>query len=555
MNRPLLGMCCALVAAYGCQQVAGLDDFQSAQRVGSGGQGGSGSGGVDGNAGQGGTADGGNASSTGGKSSGGSANTGGKGGTDTGGASSGGSGSGGENTGGSNTGGSGTGGGASACATNNGGCDEHADCADNGSGAVCTCQPAYLGSGETCVLRTVRVGLAAYDPPPSVFTGSPVISRDGRFVAFSSTDETLVSGDSNGKSDIFVRNLVTGVIELVSVGNNEAQSNGMSRYPAISGDGRYVVFSSIATNLIPVADTNGYEDVFIRDRTEGTTQRVSVASNGTQGNAAALMADVSDNGRYVAFASYAANLVTDDTNGAIDIFLRDLTTNTTTRESIRSDESQDNDSATRPAISADGSRIAFESMGSMGLSDAGGFSDIFVRDRTAGTTTRVSKSTGGAQSDGASAAAAISGDGRYVAFHSTGTNLVSGDLDDNTEVFLHDLSNGQTTRVALSSTGAVGNSNSSAPALSYDGRYVAFGSQSDNLVTGDTNALRDVFVFDRQAATTVRVSVSALGAQSDGASRYPSISGDGSAIAFDSAATNLVPDDTNELIDLFVRRR
>ncbi len=591
MNRRLLGMCWALVAASGCQKIAGLDEFESAQSVGGAGEGSSTSGGAFGNAGEGGAADGGTSGSTGGKSSGGSASTGGTdtGGTDTGGtssggantggsttggtnsggtgtggdntggastggASTGGSGTGGVSTGGASTGGSGTGGGAGACATDNGGCDENATCTDTGSGVSCQCKPAYLGDGASCMLRTERVGLAAFDPPPVAFTGSPSISRDGRFVAFSSTDATLVAGDTNAKSDIFVRNLLTGSVERVSVSNGEAEANGASRYPAISSDGRYIVFSSIATNLVS-GDTNGFEDVFIRDRTAGTTLRVSVASNGTQGNAVAYMADVSDNGRYVAFASDASNLVTGDTNGSIDIFLRDVTSNTTTRESILSDETQASGDSTRPAISGDGTRIAFESLATMGLVDAGGATDIFVRDRTAGTTIRVSESSSGAHPSELSNAAAISGDGRYVAFYSLGTNLVTGDTEGNGDVFVHDLTSGETTRVSVSSAGVAGDGGSSAPSLSADGRYVAFGSMATNLVANDTNAQRDVFVFDRTTNTTVRVSVSGLGVEGDGASRYASISGDGSIIAFDSAATNLVSDDTNGLVDLFVRRR
>jgi Tol biopolymer transport system component len=590
MNRRLLGMCLALVAAYGCQQIAGLDEFESAGSAGS--VGGSASGGVDGSAGEGGAPDGGSSGSTGGKSSGGSANTGGdntgggSGGDNTGGASTGGAntggantggdntggdntggagtggetggtntggaGTGGDNTGGGSTGGNGTGGGTGACATNNGGCDENADCTDNGSGAVCTCQPAYLGSGDTCAARTERVGTAAFDPPPVAFTGSPVVSRDGRFVAFSST-EPLVASDTDAKSDIYVRNLLTGAIELVSLSNTEVQANGACRFPSISGDGRYVVFSSIANNLVP-GDTNGFEDVFIRDRTAGTTLRVSVASNGTQGDALALMADVSDNGRYVVFASDATNLVTGDTNGSIDIFLRDVTGNTTTRQSVLSNGTQASGDSTRPAISADGNVIVFESLATMGLVDAGGAADVFVRNVTAGTTTRVSVSSSGAQSNGVSNAPAISGDGNVVAFYSLGTNLVTGDTEGNGDVFVRNLTTSETTRVSVSSTGVAGDDPSASPSLSTDGRYVAFSSIATNLVSGDTNAVGDIFVFDRQSSSTARVSVSGLGVQADGRSRYPSISGDGRVVAFDSAATNLVSDDTNGLVDLFVRR-
>jgi Tol biopolymer transport system component len=185
--------------------------------------------------------------------------------------------------------------------------------------------------------------------------------------------------------------------------------------------------------------------------------------------------------------------------------------------------------------------------------DTNGFWDIFVHDRQTGQTTRVSLSTGGAQADSHSLFPAISGDGRYVAFESIATNLVANDTNGVVDVFVHDRNGGQTTRASVSGGGAQANGGSDKPDISYYGQYVTFQSDATNLVTGDTNAARDVFVHNRINGDTTRASVSTGGVQGDNASHLPKITGNGAAVAFSSTATNLVAGDTNAVDDIFVR--
>jgi Tol biopolymer transport system component len=228
----------------------------------------------------------------------------------------------------------------------------------------------------------------------------------------------------------------------------------------------------------------------------------------------------------------------------------------TTRVSVSSAGAEGNNNSGSTSISADGRYVAFDS-GASNLvpGDTNGRSDVFVHDRQTAATTRVSVSSAAAQGNDHSYAPSISADGRYVAFYSHATNLVPGDTNATHDVFVHDRQTAATTRVSVSSAGAQANGGSDKPSISADGRYVAFESQASNLVAGDTNATEDVFVHDRQTGTTTRVSVSSAGAQGDGHSNAPSISADGRYVAFHSGATNLVPTDTNNWYDVFVHDR
>jgi Tol biopolymer transport system component len=263
-----------------------------------------------------------------------------------------------------------------------------------------------------------------------------------------------------------------------------------------------VAFESHATNLVP-GDTNNAHDVFVRDREAGPIERVPLAADGGRANGESYSPSLSADGRFVAFESYATDLVPGDTNGQ---------------------------------------------------------RDIFVRDRQAGTTERVSLTADGAQAGGNSTSLSLSADGRFVAFVS-GDNLVPGDTNGVTDVFVRDRQAGVTERVSVGAGGAQADEASSLPSLSADGRLVAFVSDAANLVPGDTNGQRDIFVRDRQAGTTERVSLTADGAQAGGAtgsssrSLSPSLSADGRFVTFDSVAANLVPGDTNNAPDVFVHAR
>jgi hypothetical protein len=371
-------------------------------------------------------------------------------------------------------------------------------------------------------------------------------------------------------------NASLGTTALVSVDSGGVQGNGLSEHPAISDDGRYVAFDSLASNLVP-SDTNGVKDVFLRDRLAGETERVSVSSAGVPGNGDSVSPATNSDGRYIAFQSFAANLVSGDTDACEleqpppdppimyncpDIFVRDRQTSTTERVNLSSAEEQAVGESWFPAISGDGRYVAFYSGAANLVSgDTNNVEDIFVRDRQAGTTVRVSLASGGAQANGASDGwLAISGTGRFVAFTSDATNLVAGDTNAAADVFVRDRDTDvdgtfdevaavSTTRVSVDSAGAQSNDESFYAAISADGRYVAFGSAATNLVADDTNGFPDVFVRDRQTATTARVSLDSAGVQGNAGSFATAISADGRYVAFQSFATNLVVGDTNAFCD------
>jgi Tol biopolymer transport system component len=429
---------------------------------------------------------------------------------------------------------------------------------------------------------TTRVSVASDGSQGNGDSGhwnGPSISADGRYVVFASYASNMVSGDTNGEYDVFVHDRQTGQTTRVSVASDGTQGNGGSSggswgaKPSISADGRYVAFVSSASNLVS-GDTNdfcGYYhdencmDVFVHDRQTGQTTRVSVASDGAQGNEESWNPSISADGRYVAFASEASNLVSGDTNDTNDAFVHDRQTGQTTRVSVASDGGQGNDWSGGPSISADGRYVAFESIASNLVSgDTNDFcgyyhddncGDIFIHDRQTGQTTRVSVASDGTQGNEESTWLSISADGRYVAFASLASNLVSGDTNGGADVFVHDRQTGQTTRVSVASDGTQGNGDSYFPSISADGRYVAFSSYAGNLVSGDTNGEADIFVHDRQTGQTTRVSVASDDSQGNEESRWLSISADGRYVAFASEASNLVSGDTNGETDVFVHDR
>jgi Tol biopolymer transport system component len=327
----------------------------------------------------------------------------------------------------------------------------------------------------------------------------------------------------------------------------------------LSGDGRYLAFSSPAYNLVE-SDTNGAADMFVRDRQTGDLIRVSVNSAGVQGNANSASGMISAAGRYVAFVSSATNLVAGDTNGTADLFVHDLQTGQTTRVNLGSTGQQSNGSLpASPSISADGRYITWNTNSTnLVPADTTPDTDVYVRDTVAGTTALVSVSSAGVKGNGDSSAPSISADGRYITFSSLAGNLVAGDTNGTSDLFLHDMQTGQTMRVNVNNNGdqAVGAQPTTA-ALSADGRYVVWSSVATNLVAGDTNASRDVFRRDLVSGVTTRVNVTPAGGQSAGDlaafTIRVTVSADGRYVSFNSAATDLVAGDTNNTADAFVR--
>jgi Tol biopolymer transport system component len=405
--------------------------------------------------------------------------------------------------------------------------------------------------------ETRRISVSSSGHQGDAGSTFPSISADGLSVAFESTASNLVGGDTNGHGDVFFHNRLNGQTEIDSVGAGSVLGNSDSIRPSLSADGRYLVFDSGANNLVP-GDTNGQSDVFLRDRVLGTTQRLSISSGGVPGDDDSYVASISADGRYVAFYSYASNLVSGDTNGVPDVFVRDRLSAVTERVSLSSSGVQGNGTSREPSISGDGRFVAFQSDATNLISsDTNGFTDIFVRDRLNGTTVRASVNNAGWYANGNCTYPAISADGRFVTFASVATNLIGPlafDTNGVEDVFCRDLVNGGTSRLSVSAS-EEGNGLSSSPSISGDGRFVAFQSRASNLVSGDTNGDYDIFVRDRSANTIERVSRASNGTQGNEASVAPTISADGRLVAFMSTADNLVTGDSNDEWDVFLHDR
>ncbi len=346
-----------------------------------------------------------------------------------------------------------------------------------------------------------------------------------------------------------------GNMELVSLATGGVSGHGDSHESTISADGRFVAFASIADDLI-LGDTNGAFDVFVRDMQLGVTERVSVSSLGVESDGASERPDISADGRFVVFESTASNLVsTPDLNGLRDIYVHDRQTGQTRRVSTTIAAIDTDGASTDAAISADGAVIAFRSEATNLIAgDLNGVADVFVEDSALSTLVRVSVSSAGAEANAFSGqllGVDVSGDGRFVAFASFATNLVPGDLNASSDIFVRDRLNSTTERVSLTNAGAEADWTSRSATISDDGNIVAFDSAATNLVAGDLNASPDCFVRDRAAGTTTIISIAEDDTQGSSFSRGPMVSGDGNVVCFESFASELVPDDTNGVLDAF----
>lgn len=377
-------------------------------------------------------------------------------------------------------------------------------------------------------------------------SGAPAFSADGRFIAFQSDATNLVPGDTNGVTDVFVVSRRTGKIERVSLGRKGAEANGICMFPMISGDGRYVTFTSDASNLVP-GDTNGTVDIFVYDRFTRRTTRVSVASNGSEANGGGVFSSISPDGRFVAFQSDADNLVPGDTNGFPDVFLHDRVRHTTIRVSVDSNGNQGNGVSALPdgqsLVSAYGRDVAFVSTAdNLVPGDTNSTGDIFVRDIGRGITSRASVATGGGQADGPNGSfqSSISANGRFVAFYSDAPNL--GVPRDITKVFVRDRKSNTTAMVSPADDLGY-----SPIEISANGRFAAFTGSQGN---------RALFVRDLRTNAIYEpdLTLSSDPAPQDITFNY-SISGDGRWIAFASASPDIVPGDTNGVGDIFVVER
>ena len=399
---------------------------------------------------------------------------------------------------------------------------------------------------------TTRVSVGPSNAQGNGRSFVPALSADGRYAAFYSDASNLVAGDTNGARDVFVRDLQTGETTRVSVSTSGTEANGDSFAPALSSDGRYVAFASSASNLVD-GDTNDANDVFVRDRQTNTTTRVSVGFDGSQADGGSDQPSLSGDGRLVAFTSAATNITSGDVNGNRDAFVYDRQTGTAVNISVDSTGLQADLDSFTPVLSANGLFVAYTSFADNLIpGDLNEGSDVFVRDLQANTTERVSEYTGHYEGEGDSLRPSISADGRYVAFDSDDWNLVWGDTNDDFDVFVNDRATTVTTRVSIDDSGTQTNGASYRPSISADARYISFYSEASNLVPGDTNGATDVFVHDQRSGATKRISVGSTGAEGNGDSLRPALSSNGRLAVFESDATNLVPGDSNGFTDVFL---
>ena len=344
---------------------------------------------------------------------------------------------------------------------------------------------------------TVLVSVSSTGTQANFNSNSATSTADGRYVAFDTAATNLVHGDTNHVRDVFVRDVSAGTTRRVSVGRGGAQADSVSRDPMISPNGRFVVFDSYASNLVR-GDTNGKQDVFIRDLKTGTTRLVSAGRGGAPANGPSTRPAISANGHFVTFESTATNVVRANTKHGRDIFVRNLSTGRTHLVTAGRAGAPANGSSDDPTISGGGRYVVFASNASnLVARDTNGRSDVFVFDRHSDKTRRVSVGRRGVEANSECFDPVVSANGRYVAFDSYASNLVANDTNHVSDVFVRDLMTGTMRRISVRPGGAETHQNSFQPSISASGRYVAYDSLSSALVANDTNASFDVFLWDK----------------------------------------------------------
>ncbi|HAP76506.1 MAG TPA: hypothetical protein DCR14_10525 [Acidimicrobiaceae bacterium] len=384
----------------------------------------------------------------------------------------------------------------------------------------------------------------------------PEISGNGNFVSFYSNG-SLVDADINSYNDVYVRDLVNGTTELVSVSSDEDLGDNVSYTGEITPDGRFVAFYGLATTLVD-DDTNDTWDVFVRDRQSGTTERVSVASNDDEGNDGSYYTSISDDGRFVVFSTDASNFAGDDTNTAEDIALHDRQTGTTTiisRAFHLPGDPVGNDRSSFPRISGNGQFVVFESYASNLVADDGNnIADIFRYEVATQEIIRVSLTDGEVPANDGSQLARISDDGTKVVFTSYASNLSALKNNDDGGIFLRDITAGTTTYISRGIGNTEANNGAYYSHLSGDGSVVVFESYATNLTSPPTGGNSDIFLHDVATGETIHLSVSSQGVPSGAFAAYPTVSDDGDRVVFMADAA-LAPTDTNNQRDIYLYDR
>ena len=404
---------------------------------------------------------------------------------------------------------------------------------------------------------TTQASVSSEGVQSNSYNYNSMINSNGRYILFISSADNLVAGDTNQSSDVFLRDRINMTTERVSLANDGSQPDGDSSSAAMSDDGRYIVFGSTASNLV-AGEQTFFSQLYVRDRVNGTTQRISVDSNGVLANGSSSSVAMSHDGRYISFSSFATNLVENDTNGKSDVFIHDRLNSTTERISVSSTGVQGNNRSAGSSISADGEKIAFlSSANNLVANDTNNSLDIFVYNLSSGIIQRVSVNSQGVEGDDSSSGAKISSNGQVVSFTSSARNLVPGDTNNLTDVFVHDLVTGVTERISITSDGIQARDYSFSGGLSADGRYVTFTTFDHAFDIGNVDWwYEDVFLHDRLTKTTEIMSVSTDGIQGNEESGRSLISGDGRFVTFESFAKELISGDNGSYTqDIFIRDR
>ncbi|WP_210588045.1 PD40 domain-containing protein [Streptomyces sp. GESEQ-35] len=387
-----------------------------------------------------------------------------------------------------------------------------------------------------------RVTLSATGEQGNGDSYGPQFSADGRFAAFSADASNLVTGDTNGVTDVFVRDLRKGTVERVSVSSGGAQGDQQSSVQAISADGRYVLFRSNARNLVhwdtPPADA-GADDTYLHDRRTGTTQRISAGFDG--GSAYAAGAHMSANARYIAFNAKADRMEEGarDLFGAVYVFDR----RTGSTERVSNPNRPDNPALFQD-MSADGRYVLYTQ-----LVPRSSYGVTWVHDRRTGTEERVNVKSDGSPAQRYALPATLSADGRTVAFENRDEDLVPGGTPEGaSDVYVRDLRTDVTRRV---DAGPDGETLPGRPVLSADGRYLGY--EATPQLPDGTRGPTNIYLRDLRAGTTRLVSTSATGGPVTDASLWlTSVSEGAKRIGFSGRSSQLVPGDTNGTGDGFL---
>ncbi len=376
------------------------------------------------------------------------------------------------------------------------------------------------------------------------------ITPDARYVLFISEATNLGVIPATQVSHLYRKDRQTGVVTLVSVNTSGQAANANVESAAMSADGRYIVFDTAATNLAD--DEDNETDIFLRDILLNTTTRISIGRSGADASGSSSRPSISGDGRYVVFESNADNLILGDTNSAADIFLLDRSNGVKARVSVSATGAELPSASSLGRISQDGSTISFATSESLVPADTYSGIDVYIRSRSNPSTVNgINLSSSGEWGDDGSYYSAMSSTGRYVLFESDANSLTSDEFGSRNDVYLRDRLAGTTVRVSLTSGGDAADHNSYIGGISVDGRFATFSSAASNLIDGDTNQQADIFVRDMLTSTNYRVSMSSGGLESDHESRNPLISSNGLSIVFDSKATNLVAGDFGAYVDVY----